>query len=66
MLTSGELDLDQGFDPQIDENGSRVILYQDEDDFEVEAELRYGFIPELQREGWLAKPDWSTERDLSP
>jgi len=37
-----------------------VLLYQDGDDFEVEATLDYRFVDVIGREGWVAYPDWST------
>ena len=41
-------------------NGDHVLLYQDDDDFEVEATLDYRFLDVIGREGWVAYPDWST------
>jgi hypothetical protein len=41
-------------------NGDRVILFQDEDDFEVEAVIFYRFIETLEKEAWVAVPDWKT------
>lgn len=46
-------------------DGSRVLLFQDIDDFEVEARLFF----ERTDPGFLgsrvcAKPDWATQRDL--
>lgn len=49
---------------QIDElklgRGDRIILFQDDDDFEVAATLdvRYGEV--LGRDAWVAIPDWET------
>lgn len=40
--------------------GDKVILYQDEDDFEVVATLDFRFDRYLGREAWPATPDWST------
>ena len=40
--------------------GDHVLLYQDHDDFEVEATLRYQFVDALGREAWIAYPDWDT------
>ncbi len=43
--------------------GQRVLLYQDEDDFEVE-----GVVGRLHFGGsdlWYARPDWGTRRDLA-
>ena len=44
--------------------GSKVILFQDEDDFEVTATLDYRHEDILGRETWLAIPDWSTKKDV--
>ena len=41
-------------------NGDHVLLYQDDDDFEVEATLYYKFVDAIGREGWVAYPKWST------
>ena len=46
--------------------GDRVVLYQDEDDFEVEAIVDFQFVNELKRESWVATSDWSTKRTLHP
>lgn len=46
--------------------GDRVILFQDEDDFEVEALIDFRFVKELHREAWVATPDWSTKRSAEP
>ena len=40
--------------------GDKVILYQDEDDFEVTATLDIRYVNVLERETWVAVPDWST------
>ncbi len=56
-------------DECVDENmlnpGQRVILFQDEDDFEVEATVRFEFVYELGRESWVATPDWPTKRAVA-
>jgi hypothetical protein len=44
--------------------GSHVLLYQDENDFEVVGVLEYRFVPEFASDIWLAKPDWSTLRRI--
>ena len=44
--------------------GDKVILYQDEDDFEVTASLDFQYVEMLGRETWVAYPDWSTQKDL--
>ena len=41
-------------------SGDHVLLYQDDDDFEVEATLHHKFVDAIGREGWVAYPDWST------
>ena len=40
--------------------GDKIILYQDEDDFEVIATLDFRYVDALQQEAWVAVPDWST------
>ena len=40
--------------------GDKIILYQDEDDFEVTATLDIRYVDVLGRETWVAVPDWST------
>jgi predicted DNA-binding WGR domain protein len=40
--------------------GDQVILYQDENDFEVSATLKFGFIQPVGREVLYAIPDWKT------
>jgi hypothetical protein len=40
--------------------GDKVLLYQDEDDFEVTAVLDYRYVDMLERPAWVATPDWST------
>jgi hypothetical protein len=42
--------------------GDRIILFQDEDGFEVEAILDFRFVEELRPCAWIATPDWSTRR----
>jgi hypothetical protein len=46
--------------------GDRVILYQDEDDFEVEATMEFKFVDELKQSRWVATPDWATKKKLHP
>ena len=41
-------------------SGDHVLLYQDDDDFEVDAILDYRFLDVIGREGWAAYPDWAT------
>lgn len=40
--------------------GDKVILYQDDDDFEVLGTLNFKYIALALRECWVAVPDWST------
>lgn len=40
--------------------GDRVQLFQDEDDFEVVAVLDFRYVDIMQRDVWVAVPDWST------
>ena len=40
--------------------GDRVVIYQEEDDFEVEAILKYEDVQYLGKPAWVAHPDWST------
>jgi hypothetical protein len=40
--------------------GDRVLLYQDEDDFEVEATLEFRFVDAVGEKKWLAFPHWDT------
>jgi hypothetical protein len=40
--------------------GDLVLLYQDEDDFEVTAALDHIHVHVLGRDAWIARPDWST------
>jgi hypothetical protein len=41
-------------------NGDHVVLYQDDDDFEVVATLHHKFVDAIGRKGWVAYPDWAT------
>jgi hypothetical protein len=47
-------------------SGDRVLLYQDEDDFEVEATIEFKFVDELKQSRWVARLDWATKRKLHP
>lgn len=40
--------------------GDVVILYQDDDDFELSAMLDFKYVSMIARETWIAVPDWST------
>ena len=44
--------------------GQRVILYQDKDDFEVEATIAFRFVSELNKPAWVATPDWATMKKI--
>ena len=59
--------VDEGTDVQDGSitRGERVILYQDEDDFEVEATIDFRFIDELNHYGWVATPDWATKKAIA-
>ena len=46
--------------------GLRVILFQDEDDFEVEGIIERDTVDDGGYQGWYAIIDWSTRRDLKP
>jgi hypothetical protein len=40
--------------------GDKVVLYQDDADFDVVATLAFEYVDVLGREAWTAAPDWST------
>ena len=40
--------------------GEKVILYPDEEDFEVTAVMDFRFVSIIGRESWVAIPEWST------
>jgi hypothetical protein len=40
--------------------GDHILLYQDPDDFEVEASLDFRFVEVLGRQAWIAFPDWGS------
>jgi len=44
--------------------GDKIILFQDEDDFEVVAILSYRYVDILGRQTWVAIPDWTTIKRL--
>ncbi|MDB5733254.1 MAG: hypothetical protein JWQ03_3149 [Variovorax sp.] len=47
------------------QSGLRVILFQDEDDFEVEGTIeRDEYHGQGGNDGWYAIIDWSTRREL--
>jgi hypothetical protein len=55
---------DADFEKRIDDLklvvGDKVLLFQDEKDFEVTAVLDYRQVDILKRKAWVAVPDWST------
>jgi len=53
---------DSAVDEILVKRGDRVILFQDGDDFEVEATIDHRFVDELGRDSWVATPDWSTKK----
>jgi hypothetical protein len=63
-LLYGDEDLAEQAEKLGIEVGDKVILYQDEDDFEVTASLDFRYVEFLGRETWVAYPDWSTQKDL--
>ena len=40
--------------------GDQILLYQDEDDFEVIATLDFRFVENIGLSTWVAYPDWTT------
>lgn len=40
--------------------GDKVILCQDDDDFDVTATLDFRHVDALGRDTWVADPDWTT------
>ncbi len=60
ILKNPSLDV-QDLDPDSLREGVRVILFQDEGDFEVEATIHFGFVSApLHGTAWHAVPDWDT------
>jgi hypothetical protein len=49
-------------DPASVNVGQRILLFQDEDDFEVEAELCLGYLDAVRDVSWYAVPDRTTIR----
>ena len=45
--------------------GDKIIILQDEDDFEVVAKVDFRFVESLGRYDWVAIPDWSTKRIIN-
>ena len=66
ILQHGGADLDEEAAKLGLAAGDRVLLYQDPDDFEVEAILDLRFVDEIRRRTWVAFPDWGTMRRLAP
>ena len=66
ILMHGDVHLDSAAEHLHLNVGDRVLLYQDEDDFEVEAILDHRYVPYQLRDEWIAIPDWTTLRDISP
>lgn len=52
--------LDQLFESLELRDGDKIMLFQDDDDFTVEAKLEFKFVRILQRNAWVAHPNWST------
>ena len=59
-LKYDETDLEKRIDDLKLKVGDKVLLFQDDDDFEVTAALDYRYVDILQRKAWVAIPDWST------
>lgn len=53
-------DLEKQLDKLQLSKGDKIILYQDEGDFDVIATLDYRFVAMLGRMALVAVPDWST------
>jgi hypothetical protein len=53
-------DLEQRINDLKSAVGDKVLLFPDEDDFEVTAVLDYRYVDILGRKAWVAVPDWST------
>ncbi|HEV7229106.1 hypothetical protein [Brevundimonas sp.] len=65
LLKSGNAPFDPAFLGL--SHGDRILLWQDEDDFEVEGVLAFGRPgpPAVDRDAWYAQVDWPTLRRLS-
>jgi hypothetical protein len=46
--------------------GDKIILFQDDDDFEVTATLDYRYVDVLRRDALVAIPDWPTLGSMQP
>jgi hypothetical protein len=53
-------DLEERKDELRLQKGDKIILFQDEDDFEVTATLDFRYVDVLGRAALVAVPDWST------
>jgi len=60
ILVYEGVDLSSCIEPLGLRRGDQILLYQDEDDFEVTATLDFRFVDILLRDAWVAVPDWST------
>ena len=60
ILQFGDMPIEEKITEMGLSSGDHVLLYQDNDDFEVEATLHYKFVDVIGHEGWVAYPDWST------
>jgi hypothetical protein len=60
ILNYGGADLEKQIEDLRLSKGDKIILYQDEDDFEVIATLDIRYVDALKRETWVAAPHWST------
>lgn len=60
LLKFRETDLATQIDELDLKTGDRIILFQDEDDFEVIATLDIRYVDILGRDAWVAIPDWDT------
>jgi hypothetical protein len=60
LLKYRESDLAQQIDELKLGRGDRIILFQDDDDFEVVATLDIRYVDVLGQEAWVAIPDWRT------
>jgi hypothetical protein len=59
-LVYNEIDLADKVDKLNLKGGDKIILYQDDDDFEVIATLDFRWVDVLGRDTWVAVPDWDT------
>lgn len=64
ILNYGNTDLESCIEELGVSRGDKVILDAHED-FEVQGRLAFKFVKALNREAWVAYPDWSTRIDKS-